>query len=157
MPSLDSIDIGILSALRRDGRLSNKELAASVGLAPSSCLERVRRLQKSGALRGTHAEADLNTLGVHLQALVFVRLLQHDRQAVSAFQAHLAELPAVLQVFYVGGAEDFVVHVAARSSDQLRDLVLDGFSDRREVRHVRTELLFEHQQRWELPFFSDQG
>lgn len=60
---LDRIDCGILAALQNDGRLSNKELAARVGLAPSSCLARVRRLREGGVLRGVHADVDPRALG----------------------------------------------------------------------------------------------
>ena len=67
--ALDRIDFDILAALQNDGRLSNKELAAKVGLAPSSCLERVRALRESGVLRGFRAEVDPEALGIHLQAI----------------------------------------------------------------------------------------
>jgi DNA-binding Lrp family transcriptional regulator len=71
--ALDRIDFAILAALQNDGRLTNKELAGRVGLAPSSCLERVRRLREAGTLRGSHAEVDPAVLGIGLQALLAVR------------------------------------------------------------------------------------
>ena len=74
---MDRIDDAILGALQNDGRMSNKELAAQVGLAPSSCLDRVRRLHERGVIRGYHAEVDPGAMKIGLQAFVFVRLTQH--------------------------------------------------------------------------------
>ena len=66
---LDRIDFEILAQLQNDARLSNKELAARVHLAPSSCLERVRRLRRLGAITGFHATVDPEVLGIALQAM----------------------------------------------------------------------------------------
>ena len=82
---LDRIDCTILEALQNDARLSNKELAARVGLAPSSCLERVRRLREDGILRSAHFVVDPHALGIGLQAMIAIRLHKHDREG-----AHLA-------------------------------------------------------------------
>ena len=127
---MDRIDAGILAALQNDGRMSNKELAAEVGLAPSSCLERVRRLQDRGVITGFHAEVDPAAVGVTLQAFVSVRLAQHSRSIVDTFRDHIVSLPEVVSVYHVAGQEDFVVHVAVRDAEHLKDLTLDGFVDR---------------------------
>ena len=74
---LDRLDCQIVDALQRNARLSNKELAAKVGLAASSCLERVRRLGRERVFVGFHAEVDPGALGVGLQAMIAVRLRRH--------------------------------------------------------------------------------
>ncbi|HEY3400695.1 MAG TPA: Lrp/AsnC family transcriptional regulator [Geothrix sp.] len=140
---LDRIDCDILTLLQKDARLSNKELAAAVGLAPSSCLARVQRLRSDGVLRGTHAEVDPQALGVGLQALIAVQLRQHSRAQVKAFWKHALGLPEVLAVFHVAGTHDFQVHVAVRDAHHLRDLALDAFTTRTEVAHIQTSLIFE--------------
>jgi DNA-binding Lrp family transcriptional regulator len=141
--SLDRIDCDILNLLQKDARLSNKELAAAVGLAPSSCLARVQRLRSEGVLRGAHAEVDPQALGVGLQALIAVQLRQHSRAQVKAFWKHALGLPEVLAVFHVAGTHDFQVHVAVRDAHHLRDLALDAFTTRTEVAHIQTSLIFE--------------
>ena len=141
--SLDRIDCDILNLLQKDARLSNKELAAAVGLAPSSCLARVQRLRSEGVLRGAHAEVDPQALGVGLQALIAVQLRQHSRAQVKAFWKHALGLPEVLSVFHVAGTHDFQVHVAVRDAHHLRDLALDAFTTRTEVAHIQTSLIFE--------------
>ena len=141
---MDRIDNAILAFLQNDGRMSNKELAAAVGLAPSSCLERVRRLQVRGIITGYHADINPSALGIGLQAFVSVRLAQHSRDKVDAFREHLGTLPVVVSVYHVAGQDDFVVHVAVRDAEHLRNLTLDGFTTRAEVARLNTALVYEH-------------
>lgn len=141
---LDRIDCDILAALQNDGRLSNKELAAAVGLAPSSSLERVRRLRENGVLRGFSARVDPAAVGVGLQAMIAVRLRQHSRELVDTFRSHVLSLREVVALYHVAGPDDFLVHVAVRDTDHLRDLAMDAFTSRDEVSHLQTSLLFEY-------------
>ncbi len=148
---LDRIDFELLSALQKNARSSNKELAARVRLAPSSCLERVRRLERLGIVRGAHAEVAPHALGIGLQALVFVRLARHSREKVRAFRAHVLGLTETVGLFHVTGEFDFLVHVAVRDADHLRDLALDALTTRAEVAQMETHLIFEHLRQPELP------
>jgi DNA-binding Lrp family transcriptional regulator len=148
MPKLhfDRIDNNILGALQKNARISNKELAAQVGLAPSSCLERVRRLQRDGVLTGYRANVNPKALGVGLQAFVAVRMARHSRDLVETFRAHLLTLPEVVSVYHMGGENDFLVHVAVRDANHLRDLALDAFTTRAEVSRMETAVVYEHVQ-----------
>ncbi len=150
---LDRTDCEILDILQKDARLSNKELAARVGLAPSSCLARVQRLRTTGILKGAHAEVEPGALGIALQALIAVQLRQHSRAQVKAFWKHVLGLPEVLAVYHVAGAADFQVHVAVRDAHHLRDLALDAFTTRTEVAHIQTSLIFEWVKKPGLPNF----
>ena len=141
---MDRIDNAIIAALQNDGRMSNKVLAATVGLAPSSCLDRVRRLQDRGVITGFHAEIDPASLGIALQAFISVQLAQHSRDVVDAFRAHLRSLDPVVAIYHVAGQEDFVVHVAVRDAEHLKDLTLDEFTTRPEVARLNTALVYEH-------------
>jgi DNA-binding Lrp family transcriptional regulator len=155
MRTLDRTDCDIVAHLQKNARLSNKELAAAVGVAPSTCLERVRRLSDDGVLRGYHAEVDAAAVGVGLQALVAIRLGQHSRPVVEAFQAHALALPEVVQTFHTTGANDFLIHVAVRDAEHLRDLALTAFTERPEVVHIETALLFAHHRAPGLPILLD--
>jgi len=142
----DRIDDSILQALQNNARISNKELAAKVGLAPSSCLERVRRLQTRGVITGYRAAVDPSALGIGLQAFVSVQLKTHSRDLVDAFRAHLLALPEVLSLYHMGGEYDYLVHVAVQDANHLRDLALDAFTTRPEVSRIQTALVYEHVQ-----------
>lgn len=152
-PTLDRIDFKILDALQKDGRLSNKELAALVHLSPSSCWERVRQLRETGVLAGFHAELDPKALGIGLQAMIGVRLKRHTREAVESFRAHALAVDEVLAVYHVTGDKDFLVHVAARDAEHLRDLALEAFTTRPEVASLETSLIFQGDRRAGLPIF----
>ena len=148
---MDRIDASIIVQLQKNARLSNKELAAAVGLSPSACLERVRRLQRDGILSGFHAEVNPADLGIGLQAFVSVRLQKHSRDVVDAFRAHVVTLPEVVAVYHVAGESDFLVHVAVRDAEHLRNLTLDGFTTRTEVARLNTALIYEHAMAHVLP------
>lgn len=150
---LDRIDFEILAALQEDARLSNKELAARIGLAPSTCLVRVRRLVDAGVLRGFHADIDPAALGVGLMAMISVRLSRHARDTVETFRQHVLSLPEVVSVYHLAGSVDFLVHVALRDAEHLRDLVLDGFTRRDEVAHLETHVLFEYKRAAATPSY----
>lgn len=141
--TLDRMDHTILAALQHNARLSNKELAGRIGLSPSSCLARVRRLQASGVLRGFHADVDPTALGLSLQALVSVQLRRHAREAFASFRAHLLTVPAVVAVYQLSGSHDFLVHVAVRDTQHLSDLLDVSFAEHPEIGHMSTALVFE--------------
>lgn len=152
---LDSKDVRIVRLLRKNARMSNKELAARTGLAPSSCLERVRRLRMRRVLTGYHADVDPDALGIGLQAMVAVRLARHARSDVEAFERHLGTLTEVVTIFHVAGINDYLVHVAVRDSAHLRELALSAFTEREEVDHIETQLIFAHRRNHELPVYLD--
>ena len=151
---LDRTDFAILRLLRKNARLPNKDLAARVGVAPSTALERVRRLREAGVLQGFHAEVAPAAIGIGLQAMVAVRLARHSRPQVEAFHAHLLALPEVLSLYHVAGADDFLVHVGVRDSDHLRDFALSALTSREEVAHIETHLIFAFQRAPELPVYA---
>lgn len=140
----DRIDCLLLAELQKNARISNKALARKAGVAESTCLERVRRLEREGVLRGSHAEVDPARLGAGLQALIRVRLARHARTEVEAFRRHALARPEVLTLFHVAGADDFLLHVAVRDAAHLRELTLDAFTTRKEVGRIETSLIFEH-------------
>ncbi len=151
---LDRIDFDILRHLQNNARSSNKELAAAVGVAPSTCLERVRRLRDAGVLRGFHAEVDPRVLGIGLQAMIDVQLSMHSRAVVDRFVAYALEVEEVVGLYHVTGARDFVLHVAVRDTEHLRDLLLDRFTTRDEVARLETHTLFSHHRRQRMPCYA---
>lgn len=153
MKSFDRIDYEIIRLLRNNARLSNKELAEQVGLAPSTCLVRTRMLQQAGVLTGFRAEVDPAKLGIGLQALIAVRLKRHYKPEVEAFRAHALKQPEVVALYHVSGPIDFLAHVWTRDSEHLRHLAMTAFTARKEVSHIETELIFEHVASGELPDF----
>jgi DNA-binding Lrp family transcriptional regulator len=143
-PVLDDIDRRLLRELAADARIPNNALAERVGIAPSTCLGRVRALRAGGVIRGYHADVDPAALGRPIQAMISVRLQSHARGHIPDFMAKIATLPEVLNVFFLGGADDFHVHIAATSTDNLRDFVVVNLSGDPDVALTETNLIFDH-------------
>ena len=156
-PYLDRTDRTILSLLQKDARLTNKELAARVGIAASTCSERVRRLERIGAFHGFHGDIDLTMLGVGLQAMIAVRLQLHERSQVDRFRAYAESLPEVVAFYHMAGNDDFLVHVIARDSDHLRDIAMGSFTALPEVTHIETSIIFEHTRFLRTPEYEADG
>ncbi|QKZ21247.1 Lrp/AsnC family transcriptional regulator [Streptomyces chartreusis] len=139
---MDDTDSAILTHLQRDARLTNRELARRVGIAPSTCLERVRALRARGVITGYHAAVQPRLLGRSLQALVFVKLRPLSREVIYDFESYLTQLPEVVSVFVVSGDDDFLVHVAVPDIEHLHAFLMDRFSARREVVTFRSSVIY---------------
>lgn len=148
---LDRIDRRILRLLRNNARMPNKDLADRAQIAPSTALERVRKLHEAKVILGYHAEVAPLAIGIGLQAMVAIRMTRHSRDSLEAFQAHLRQLPEVLAFYHVAGKDDFLVHVGVRDTRHLRDFELAAFTQREEVAHIETHLIFEFRRNPELP------
>ncbi|WP_344107586.1 Lrp/AsnC family transcriptional regulator [Nocardiopsis rhodophaea] len=140
---MDELDSEIIRLLQSDARLSNRELARRLGVAPSTCLERVRTLTRRGVIRGYHAEIDMNALNRGVQALVSVQVRPLNRSVIVEFKDSVARLPEVLSVFVLAGGDDFVLHVAVQNLDLLHAFLLDRLSKRKEIAGFRTSVIFE--------------
>ena len=141
---LDEVDRAILAELSADARIPNNALADRAGIAASTCLGRVRLLRERGVIRGFHADIDPAAIGRPIQAMIAVRMQSHARSHLREFAASVAELPEVLNVFFLAGADDFLVHVAARSTENLRTFVVVNLSGNPDVALTETNLIFEH-------------
>src|SRR5260370_19247763 len=127
---LDRMDVALLGLLQNNARLSVKEIAAEVGLAPSSTHERIKRMRDSAVLRGTHAEVDPKALGVGLEALFMIELSKHHRGTVDQFMDDIAGVPEVRVAFLVTGRDDVVVHGGVRHTQPLNNLPHHHFTSR---------------------------
>jgi Lrp/AsnC family leucine-responsive transcriptional regulator len=109
--NMDDIDRSILATLEKHGRISNEELAARVGLTPSPCLRRVRRLEQDGVIRGYQALVDPAAVGRGLRVFAGVRLIRHARADVVAFERAVIRLTEVVHTHHVTGNFDYLLQV----------------------------------------------
>lgn len=141
---LDDTALVLLRHLAVDARIPNNVLASRAGIAPSTCLTRVRALQDSGVIRGFHADIDLAALGLVVQALISVRVHSPARPRMRQIATSLKALPNVLGVFLVAGERDFIAHVACASTDELRDFIAMHLGSNPDLASTNTSLVFEH-------------
>ncbi len=120
---MDQTDRTILKHLQANGRISNADLAREAGMAPSSMLERVRRLEDKGVISGYRAVLDPKPLGYQVQAMVMINLGRHQETRIEDFEAGVSAVPEVKACFHVAGRYDYILHLAARDIDHLADLV----------------------------------
>ncbi|KHO21597.1 Lrp/AsnC family transcriptional regulator [Mycolicibacterium setense] len=143
-PELDEVDRRILLALHADARISNSALADAVGIAASTCHGRVRRLQEIGVIRGFYTDIDPAAVGLSLQAMISVSLQSNARGKIRNFIAHIRTRPQVMDVYFLAGGDDFILHVAARDTDDLRAFVVENLNADADVAGTQTSLIFEH-------------
>lgn len=144
MTDLDELDTAILRELQRDARRTNRDIAAAVGVAPTTALDRTRSLRDRGVILGARLEVDLAKVGRPVQALVAIRVRPPTRANIEGFREWSAALPEVLGVFVTTGAEDFLLHVAVPDNDHLYTFVIDRLTAKPEVADVRTSIVYEH-------------
>ncbi|MFW0797292.1 Lrp/AsnC family transcriptional regulator [Gordonia sp. CPCC 205515] len=142
-PLLDETDRTLLRLLQTDARMPNSELAARAGIAASTCHGRIRRLGDLGVIRGYFADVDPAAVGRPLRAMVAVSLQADARGQIRQFVGEIERHDAVIDVFFLAGTDDYLLHVATADTEALRQFV-EILNARPEVAGTTTSLVFEH-------------
>lgn len=135
---LDAIDRNILRILIANGRISNAELAERVGLSPSPCAQRVRRLEAAGVISGYSANVNLETLGIGEIVTIEVSLDRHGQEVFEKFGDAMSEVPEVLEVHLMAGDFDYLLKVAASSTKDVERFLRKHLFNIPGVRHSKT-------------------
>ena len=120
---MDLLDFKILKALQTSGRKKNAELARELGVAPSTMMERIRRLEESGVLQGYRASIDPKKLGLNIQAFISVTLSRHETEIIRQFEESIRKTPHIRACYHLTGRFDYLLHVFVADLDQLGKLV----------------------------------
>jgi DNA-binding Lrp family transcriptional regulator len=144
MAVVDELDKAILRELQTDARRTNRDIAAAVGVSPSTALERTRALRERGIIKRAVLDVELSRIGRPVQALIAVRIRPPSRAVIEGFRDWVSSLPETIGLFVTTGNEDFIIHVAVRDNDSLYGFVIDRLTQRREVADVRTSVVYEH-------------
>lgn len=151
MDKLDSIDLKILEVLQTQGDLTNLKLASLVGLSPSPCLQRVRRLRKGGFIRGFYAVLDLAKLAPSIMIYTRIRLSEQTVRQYGLFETAMQKIPEVLECSLMSGEFDYFLKVIARDLDHYNELIqsmmemdigIKNFSMFVEIRNVKRTPIF---------------
>ena len=142
-PEIDDIDRRILTPSPRCADAEQRARGA-VGIAPSTCHGRVRRLHELGVIRGFYADIDPAAIGLSLQAMISVSLQSNARAKIRSFIQQIRRKPQVMDVYFLAGADDFILHVAARDTEDLRSFVVENLNADADVAGTQTSLIFEH-------------
>ena len=138
---LDATDRRILRALQRDGRLTTIALAEEVGLSPTPCQRRVRRLEEAGVITRYAAVVDPTRIGLPLQAFVQVALSSHAEEVVAGFHKALAARPEVLAAYAMSGEMDYMLHVLAADFEAYAEFALKALLRMPGVKETRSSFV----------------
>jgi Lrp/AsnC family transcriptional regulator, leucine-responsive regulatory protein len=154
-PNLDEIDLKILKLLEADGRLTNVELANQVGLSPSPCLRRVRRLEVEGIIQGYGARIDRSKVGFGLTAFVSVKLDRPHETEASHFRRSMQRIPNVLSCYLISGQPDFLLEVTVSDLSQYSTSLLASLRGLPQIKDMQSSFVLETlKQPFHLPWQS---
>jgi Lrp/AsnC family leucine-responsive transcriptional regulator len=143
MKPLDSIDRRILSILQKEGRVSNVQLAKRVHLSPTPCLERIRRLERDGFIRGYRAELDPDRLGCGFVTFMTVSLDRTTEDVFDKFACSVARIDEIVECHMVGGGFDYLLKIRTESMSAFRTFMGDRVSSLPEVAQTHSYFVME--------------
>ena len=145
--TLDRTDLKLLAELQQDGRSSVVELAERVGLSPTPCARRIRKLEQAGVIEGYSAVVDPVKLGLKVQAFVQVKLERHTDENVAEFRRTLQLIDEVVSCHATTGEHDFMLTLVAPDLESLSNIVLKRLLKIPAVRDVHSSIVLETMKR----------
>lgn len=153
---MDRIDFKIVELLQNNARLTNKELAHLVGLAPSSCIQRVKNLEKNKTLTGYHANISEKALGIGIKALVSISLIKHRKEIFDSFYGKMLKVKEVVHAYHLTGSKDVMIFIAVKDINHLRNFVLEEIATNEEVARYETSIVYDFYDSKQLPIYLDE-
>ncbi|MGQ3027357.1 MAG: Lrp/AsnC family transcriptional regulator [Ferrovibrionaceae bacterium] len=141
--SLDATDHKILAALVEDGRMSTLDLADRVGLSPTPCSRRLRRLEESGVIEGYTARINHAALGLNICVMVTIRLARHGPETAGQFLQAIQGRPEITECLLVTGNIDYLLRVWVRDVEALRDFIKDALQSIPAVAETSTMVILD--------------
>jgi Lrp/AsnC family leucine-responsive transcriptional regulator len=146
-PKLDIIDRKILAALQKEGRISNVDLSEIVGLSPTPCLERVRRLESAGYIEGYKARLNPEKLGITILAFIEVSLIKTNPDAFDDFKRATRSIPEIQECHMVAGGFDYLLKVRIKDMARYRQFLGETISTLPGVDRTHTYMVMEEVKR----------
>jgi Lrp/AsnC family leucine-responsive transcriptional regulator len=140
---LDAIDRRIIAALQADGRLTNVELADRVGLSPSPCLRRVKRLEREGYIEGYRAMLQRGRIGLGLTVFVGIKIEAHANDRAAAFQDAIIAMPEIIACHLVAGEIDYLLEVVVPDLEHYQDYLVNKLLNLSIIREVRSNIAIQ--------------
>ncbi len=140
---LDAIDRRIIAALQADGRLSNVELAERVGLSPSPCLRRVKRLEREGYIEAYRAMLERRRIGLGLTVFVGVKIAGHANDRAEAFEAAILAMPEIVACHLVAGDVDYLLEVVVPDLEHYQRYLVGKLLNLSIIREVRSNIAIQ--------------
>ncbi|WP_299396736.1 Lrp/AsnC family transcriptional regulator [Pelagibius sp.] len=143
MDDLDHFDVALLNELQRDNRQTSEALAAAVGLSPTACQRRIKRLREAGTIRADVAVLDPAKVGRRATFIVQVDLARGRADIIDGFKRDMQKIPEVQQCYYVTGESDFIVIIVAEDIAHYEALTRRIFFDNPDIRKFHTQVVMD--------------
>jgi Lrp/AsnC family leucine-responsive transcriptional regulator len=148
---MDKFDRSILRELQRNARASLQEIGAAVGLSPSTCWDRIKKMEQGGAIAGYTVRLDAQALGFHDTVLVQLTLDSHTDNTLERFGEVLAAIPEVIECYLVSGDYDYLLRVAVRDTRDYERLLREKLYKIKGIRHSKSSFVLRTLKRADLP------
>jgi Lrp/AsnC family transcriptional regulator, leucine-responsive regulatory protein len=123
MSALDSIDHQIITLLKSNGKMNNKEVAGKIGLSVTPTFERIKRLERIGVIQGYTALIDRKAVGKEFKVVCQVSLKSHEKEGIDVFESAVRELPEVIHAYHVAGATDYMLTIEVANMEVYQDFL----------------------------------
>src|SRR5260221_12831693 len=140
---LDAIDRRIVSALQADGRLTNIDLADRIGLSPSPCLRRVKRLERDGYIEGYRASLRRDRVGLGFSVFIGVKIDGHTNERALAFEQAIVAMPEVIACHLVSGESDYFLEVVVPDLGDYQRFLVGALLNLPIVREVHSNIAIQ--------------
>jgi Lrp/AsnC family leucine-responsive transcriptional regulator len=138
---LDKTDFKILKILQHKGDITNLQLSIQVGLSPAPTLERVKKLEQLGFIKGYHAEANAEALGIGIKALIKICLEKQRHTSIEQFKKQVSDIDEVTECYQVTGEADFILKVMVKDIAAFERLITEKFSAIEEIGEMKTMII----------------
>ena len=142
-PEIDGFDRAILVALQAEGRLSNVELAERIGLSPSPCLRRVKRLEREGYVEGYRAMLGRGRVGLGLTVFVGIKMEAHADERAAAMEDAIVAMPEVVACHMVSGEADYLIEVVVPDLEHYQRFLLGKLLQMPIIKEVRSTIALQ--------------
>lgn len=144
---LDSIDMRILAELQANGRITNVELSRRAKITAPPCLRRMRSLERSGFIRGYHADLDGKALGFEVSGFVFVGLSSQAESDLKGFEEQVRSWPEVRECYMLSGEVDFLLKCVAKDLSSFQKFITETLTAAKNVASVKSSLVIHPSKR----------
>lgn len=141
---MDHTDYKMLEILQKNGRTSNADLAEQVNLSPTPCLKRLRKLERTGVIKGYKAILDTSKAGFNISSLVLIKMSDNTRESVNEFTKAINKIPAITECYMATGRIDYVARVYARDFDDYEAIIRDDIARLPNIMSMETLFLFSN-------------
>jgi Lrp/AsnC family leucine-responsive transcriptional regulator len=138
---LDKIDLKILRALQKDGRITNLQLSQDIGLSPAPTLERVKKLESAGVIASYHAAVNEQQLGLGIQAFISISLTRQIDNAIAGFKSKINDIAEIMECYQITGNADYLVKIMVKDIPSFEQLISNKLSKIEEIGQMHSMVI----------------